>query len=173
MDFLVIRLYPRGILVIQNISSFFLFKKFSVVAQVLAGNSIMWSRYAKSKYFRSSEPYHTSNQSPLWKSILSHYQTLGEHSRWIVGKGELHFWRDNWCGKRLGAHNRAMRPYLSLRVSRSLTIWWSLFRLSLEPWLAVFSLIQRNRIGSFSRLRSRVSFPRRRLEWSQLPEGDL
>lgn len=30
MDFLVIRLYPRGILVIQNISSFFLFKKFSI-----------------------------------------------------------------------------------------------------------------------------------------------
>lgn len=70
--------------------------------QVLAGNSIMWSRYAKSKYFRSSEPYHTSNQSPLWKSVISHYQTLGDHSRWIVGKGELRFWRDNWCGERLG-----------------------------------------------------------------------
>lgn len=87
--------------------------------QVLAGNSIMWSRYAKSKYFRSSEPYHTSNQSPLWKSIISHYQTLGDHSRWIVGKGELRFWRDNWCGERLGGPQPCDETLL---VTQGLTI---------------------------------------------------
>lgn len=42
---------------------------------VLENNSL-WARYARSKYFQNSEPKNNPQASPLWTSIMAHYQTL-------------------------------------------------------------------------------------------------
>lgn len=105
---------------------------------VLTGNCL-WSRYAKSEYFRRWDPHNTSSQSPLWKSIISHYQTLGEHSRWIVGEDNLHCWSNNLCGERLCG------PQLydnTLLVTHGLTILdelWEFIPTHLRPLVSCIS----------------------------------
>lgn len=59
----------------------------------------LWAYYARSKYFRASAPHNISQASPLWKLIVSHFQVLGSHSRWIIGAGGIRFWKDNWTGE--------------------------------------------------------------------------
>lgn len=39
------------------------------------------------------------NSSPLWKSIASHEGRLKEIGQWIIGKGDISFWDDNWTGE--------------------------------------------------------------------------
>lgn len=32
---------------------------------------------------------------------MSHYSILSLHSQWIIGAGEIRFWKDNWAGEYL------------------------------------------------------------------------
>lgn len=38
-------------------------------------------------------------KSPLWNSIVSHDQRLRSIGNWVVGRGEISFWNDNWPGE--------------------------------------------------------------------------
>ncbi|KAL3635459.1 hypothetical protein CASFOL_020006 [Castilleja foliolosa] len=40
----------------------------------------------------------TSRSSQLWKRIWPHIQQLRDNSLWVVGKGQMKFWEDNWIG---------------------------------------------------------------------------
>lgn len=82
-------------------------------------DKFLWPQYARSKYFRDSLPYISSQASPLWNAIVTHYPTLCEQSRWIIGAGEILFRRDNWAGERL----EGPQPYdETLTVAQGLQI---------------------------------------------------
>ncbi|XP_012845938.1 PREDICTED: uncharacterized protein LOC105965938 [Erythranthe guttata] len=63
--------------------------------RVLEGKTL-WARFARAKYgydFQSQIPAHASL---LWRELFPHLQLLENYSRWIVGKGDIDFWRDRW-----------------------------------------------------------------------------
>lgn len=43
-----------------------------------------------------------ATSSKLWRTLLPHFQNLAHMSRWQLGKGNVSFWHDNWCGEVLG-----------------------------------------------------------------------
>lgn len=67
----------------------------------MKGHSL-WERYAKAKYSRGNSFIVTGPRvSPLWTSIVAHYSLLNMNTRWILGRGDLSFWGDNWIGTQL------------------------------------------------------------------------
>lgn len=65
---------------------------------VLQGDTL-WGRFARSKYFRGNYCVSKHTTSPLWNSIASHESTLRSIGQWVVGRGDISFWSDNWLGE--------------------------------------------------------------------------
>ncbi|XP_012846841.1 PREDICTED: uncharacterized protein LOC105966808 isoform X3 [Erythranthe guttata] len=75
-----------------------------VTKNILAGKlawkalegTTLWARFVRAKYgenFHNGPPLHST---PLWKEVHKHFETLENHTCWIVGKGSVDFWRDKW-----------------------------------------------------------------------------
>lgn len=65
---------------------------------VLSGNTL-WGRFARAKYGRGNQFLRNWAKSPLWDSIVSHEQCLRAIGHWLVGRGHINFWADNWLGE--------------------------------------------------------------------------
>ncbi|XP_012855085.1 PREDICTED: uncharacterized protein LOC105974516 [Erythranthe guttata] len=61
----------------------------------------LWSKFAKQKYFQNGELVQKYFTSAIWKTISLHGPLIENISRWIIGKGNIKFWRENWLGERL------------------------------------------------------------------------
>jgi len=56
--------------------------------------SLMKARFLKSKYQRVGSFFSSS----IWPGINDWYDTILEHTFWIVGRGDnINFWNDLWC----------------------------------------------------------------------------
>lgn len=53
-----------------------------------------------------------ANSSNLWRTIFPHFQRLNQMSCWEIGKGDISFWKCNWCGEVL---NSSFNPVLTVR----------------------------------------------------------
>lgn len=69
---------------------------------VLQGTTL-WGRFARAKYFRGNRYVAKHSSSPLWNSIASHESRLRHIGRWVIGRGDVSFWNDNWLGENLRA----------------------------------------------------------------------
>lgn len=68
---------------------------------ILHGNSL-WARYATSKFFKNNAPVVTASDSPIWRRLVGHYPYLLSMTKWLIGKGNIGFWTENWAGEILG-----------------------------------------------------------------------
>ncbi|XP_012857064.1 PREDICTED: uncharacterized protein LOC105976340 [Erythranthe guttata] len=68
--------------------------------QVMKGDSL-WARFAKAKYCDKRININRRTASPLWNAIHSHVDTMEECTQWIVGRGAVKFWSENWLGEQL------------------------------------------------------------------------
>ncbi|KAL7160678.1 hypothetical protein ABFS83_01G113200 [Erythranthe nasuta] len=63
--------------------------------RVLEGKNL-WARFAIAKYGYDFQSQISAHASLLWRDLFPHLQLLENYSRWIVGKGDIEFWRDRW-----------------------------------------------------------------------------
>ncbi|KAL3635943.1 hypothetical protein CASFOL_020490 [Castilleja foliolosa] len=59
----------------------------------------LWSSILSQKYKLQDMNNTTHNPSILWKLLLPHFHNLQSDSIWLIGKGEIDFWKDNWAGE--------------------------------------------------------------------------
>ncbi|KAL3652392.1 hypothetical protein CASFOL_002073 [Castilleja foliolosa] len=60
--------------------------------------SSLWSKLLNKKYRVEGHLSTSSSASRTWKCLLPHVQRLLDNSTWIIGKGDISFWTDNWSG---------------------------------------------------------------------------
>lgn len=64
------------------------------------GSSLL-ARYATAKYgsaFGFSTPVVSS---PVWRAVMTQMPRVNLCSRWVLGRGSVGFWTENWCGEAL------------------------------------------------------------------------
>ncbi|KAL3631229.1 hypothetical protein CASFOL_024213 [Castilleja foliolosa] len=59
----------------------------------------LWSNILSQKYKIQEVNTPAHNASILWKLLLPHFHNLQSESIWLIGKGEIDFWKDNWAGE--------------------------------------------------------------------------
>lgn len=55
--------------------------------------------YAREKFYRNDRVCNLAADSPLWRRISEHHNRLLELTQWVIGKGEIKFWTENWVGQ--------------------------------------------------------------------------
>ena len=66
----------------------------------------MWAEYMKDKYLSRSNVWWANSKpkpkksSKLWRDMVSVLPDVLNRCHWLIGKGEIRFWADSWCGHR-------------------------------------------------------------------------
>lgn len=85
-----------GIRNLRDVRRAFILKK----CWMVASSEFIWGVFMRAKYRIPVSPVFWSGPqrcSPEWREMLMHRLDFAAKCGWNVGRGDISFWRDNWC----------------------------------------------------------------------------
>lgn len=77
----------------------------------------LWAKLLRKKYGHPAELLGRTcprAASHCWKNVIPHLDFIQENSRWIIGRGDIDFWRDRWTEQDLG-DQKLLHSYTAVR----------------------------------------------------------
>ncbi|KAL3641434.1 hypothetical protein CASFOL_016402 [Castilleja foliolosa] len=59
----------------------------------------IWSKILNQKYITAGKITQRGTDSTMWKCLIPHIQRLLNCSKWLIGKGAINLWTENWFGE--------------------------------------------------------------------------